>query len=180
MGGAGAATQPARLAAVDSGSVKALRARHLVKSFEGVDVLLLISAGYGEDDTVNPTSGVGSSAFYLAPRDKGDAWSEELAASGQQGAQRLLGVSQVIPPREKGLALNLADEPVVLRRRLMLAGDRPVEVTDSYYPASCHGRGDACGRTTGHRRVVDPGERVQSVPSRAGRGHTPALRPAPR
>lgn len=82
---------------------------------------------------------VGSTAWYVAPRQAGerDAWSEELAASGRRGAQRLREVAETTPPPEVEAALGLSPgEPVVVRRRTMLVDDQPVELTDSYYPRS--------------------------------------------
>lgn len=77
------------------------------------------------------------STSYLLPRAAGerDAWAVETAEHGQTGSQRLLDVSTGLAPRIVADALEVsADEPVVLRRRLMLVNDRPVEITDSYYP----------------------------------------------
>jgi DNA-binding GntR family transcriptional regulator len=80
---------------------------------------------------------VGSSQWYVAPRDAGqrDAWSAELAESGRRGAQRLREVAQVVPPAAVAAALKVSEQgEVVVRRRVMLVEDQPVELTDSYYP----------------------------------------------
>ncbi|SCL38215.1 UTRA domain-containing protein [Micromonospora pallida] len=64
-----------------------------------------------------------------------DAWKAEAAAGGGVGSQRLLEVAEVVAPAEVAAALGV--EPggmVVMRRRLMLFDDRPVELADSYYP----------------------------------------------
>lgn len=67
----------------------------------------------------------------------GDAWSAEAAASGRKGTQRLLEVRIAEPGDEVLAALGLPDgEQVVCRSRLMLLDDVPVEIADSFYPAS--------------------------------------------
>lgn len=85
----------------------------------------------------NHSDWVGSSASYISARAPGqpDAWSEELAITGRTGTQRLLEVIEVLPPSEVARALRLAaDDRTVVRRRVMLVDDRPIELTDSYYP----------------------------------------------
>ncbi|MGV9596082.1 GntR family transcriptional regulator [Streptosporangium sandarakinum] len=82
---------------------------------------------------------MGSSTSYLVPRSGGsvDAWSEELAARGESGSQRLLEVREVTPPAQVAESLGLsAGDTVIVRRRMMLVDERPVELTDSYYPSS--------------------------------------------
>lgn len=67
----------------------------------------------------------------------GDAWSAEAAAAGHRGTQRLLDVRVTEPIDEVRAALELpAGELVVCRSRLMLLDDVPVEIADSFYPAS--------------------------------------------
>ncbi|MER5317985.1 GntR family transcriptional regulator [Streptosporangium roseum] len=81
----------------------------------------------------------GSSASYLTPRSNGqvDAWSDELAAMGTTGSQRLTEVVELVPPTHVAESLRLPDGgTAVVRRRVMLVDDRPVELTDSYYPSS--------------------------------------------
>ncbi|WP_412541206.1 UTRA domain-containing protein [Longispora sp. K20-0274] len=75
---------------------------------------------------------------YLLPRSGGrpDAWAEELATAGLVGSQRLAEVAEIEAPTDVAAALDL--DPggrVVVRRRVMYVGERPVELTDSYYPA---------------------------------------------
>ncbi|MFE5482985.1 GntR family transcriptional regulator [Streptomyces sp. NPDC056527] len=75
---------------------------------------------------------------YLAPRERGqsDAWSDQASRRGRRGNQRLLEVAEVDPPEGVRLALQLADgERAVVRRRLILLDEEPVELADSYYPA---------------------------------------------
>lgn len=74
---------------------------------------------------------------YVVPRSPqaGDAWAEDAAQQGGVGAQRLLDVAEVVPTVEVAEALQMEPgAPVVVRRRLMLLNDQPVELTDSYYP----------------------------------------------
>lgn len=67
----------------------------------------------------------------------GDAWSAEAAEHGGTGTQKLLSVDEMAAPAAVAHMLGLApDEPVIVRRRLMLFDDHPVELTDSYYPAA--------------------------------------------
>ncbi|KOU50555.1 hypothetical protein ADK55_18610 [Streptomyces sp. WM4235] len=68
---------------------------------------------------------------YVLPNPEGqaDAWSRA------SGTQELLEVGEVIPPTDIAAALHLpGGEPAVIRRRLMRANGRAVELTDSYYP----------------------------------------------
>jgi GntR family transcriptional regulator len=76
-----------------------------------------------------------SSDPYLAQQD--DAWSAEAAGRGRVGTQQLLGVETVDADTQVRRALGLADtERAVVRRRLVLEDDHPVELADSYYPES--------------------------------------------
>lgn len=71
-----------------------------------------------------------------SPQDR-DVWSAEAAQHGGIGTQRLLEVGEVIPPAGIAEALQIEPRtPVVVRRRMMLLNDQPVELTDSYYPTS--------------------------------------------
>lgn len=81
---------------------------------------------------------VGEAQPYLAPRGAGeqDAWSTEAAAHGRRGGQRLLAVEEVDPPSPvRDFFRTEPGEAVVVRRRLILLDDEPVELADSYYPA---------------------------------------------
>lgn len=74
---------------------------------------------------------------YVLPAAHGqsDAWTRETG--GEQATQELTEVAEVVPPKAVADALGLAaSEKVVVRRRLMRRGGRPVELTDSYYPLS--------------------------------------------
>jgi GntR family transcriptional regulator len=67
----------------------------------------------------------------------GDAWATEAKAHGGKGTQRLVTVDTQPAPEAVASALRLQPgEQVVLRSRVMLLDDRPVELVDSYYPAS--------------------------------------------
>ncbi|MFJ5784224.1 GntR family transcriptional regulator [Streptomyces hydrogenans] len=80
---------------------------------------------------------IAETAPYLAPREPGrtDAWTEQAARRGRRGGQRLLHAGEVEAPDAVRTALGLpAGERVVVRRRLILLDDRPVELADSYYP----------------------------------------------
>ncbi|MBZ4322301.1 UTRA domain-containing protein [Streptomyces huiliensis] len=77
------------------------------------------------------------SARYLVPRGAGrpDAWAEEAAERKGRGGQRLLEAGVVEPPEAVARALQLADgERAVVRRRLVLLDDTPVEIVTSHYP----------------------------------------------
>ncbi|MFF7189659.1 UTRA domain-containing protein [Streptomyces sp. NPDC008222] len=81
---------------------------------------------------------MGEAQPYLTPRQAGerDAWSTEAAAHGRRGSQRLLAVEEVDPPDTVRAFLAIGPaEKVVVRRRLILLDDEPVELADSYYPA---------------------------------------------
>lgn len=81
---------------------------------------------------------MGDAQPYLTPRQagEGDAWGAEAAARGRRGTQRLLAVEEVDPPDSvrEFLSIGPTDRAVV-RRRLILLDDKPVEMADSYYPA---------------------------------------------
>jgi len=82
---------------------------------------------------------VSESAPYIRPRAGGssNAWTEEAARRGRHGGQKTLSVASIAPPEEVRAALGLArGEEVVVRRRLILLDNDPVELSDSYYPAA--------------------------------------------
>ena len=93
------------------------------------------------------TSGdwVSTSAPYVAPRGDGqrDAWAEEAEARGQRGSQRIVLAGEVPAPAEVAGPLGItAGAPVVIRQRVMYLGERPVELTDTYYPLAIAGGHD--------------------------------------
>ncbi|WP_309505448.1 GntR family transcriptional regulator [Streptomyces phytophilus] len=68
---------------------------------------------------------------------RGDAWAEEAARAGRRSSQRIVEVRELEPPPGVADALDLrSGDPVVVRRRIMYVDNRPVELTDSYYPAA--------------------------------------------
>lgn len=77
-----------------------------------------------------------SSDPYLVAQQH-DAWSAEAAGRGRVGTQQLLGVETVDADTQVRRALGLAASGrAVVRRRLILEADRPVELADSYYAES--------------------------------------------
>lgn len=76
----------------------------------------------------------GASAPYIRPN-QGDAWGKEAASQGRAGTQRILFAGEVAAPTEVATALRLPDgQPVILRQRLVLLDDTPVELASSYWP----------------------------------------------
>lgn len=85
----------------------------------------------------DPDAWISVSTPYVKPREAGapDAWFQEAADHGHVGTQRLLHVGEVQPPPRIAAALQVTPtDPVVVRRRLVLLDDEPVELVDSYYP----------------------------------------------
>lgn len=79
---------------------------------------------------------VSRSTAYVTPG-AGDAWMAEAEQRGAKGTQRLRDVAEVEPPRQVADDLAIPHgQPVVVRRRVMSLDDRPVELTDSYYPVT--------------------------------------------
>ena len=106
-----------------------------------------------------------SSTPYVTPQ-KGDAWAADAASRGKTGAQRILSVQTSDPPLEVQQALALpAGEQVVVRRRLILLDDQPVELADSYYPATI-----AAGTALAEDKKIRGG----AVTLLAELGHAPA------
>lgn len=78
----------------------------------------------------------GASAPYIRPN-QGDAWGDEAASQGRVGTQQILFAGETPAPAEVASALGTEEgQPVILRRRLILLDDVPVEIADSYWPAS--------------------------------------------
>ncbi len=97
----------------------------------------------------DPGRWVSLSQPYLGPRDPGqhDAWTDQAAQHGRKGTQRLVEVGEVSPPADVASALDIpAGQPVVVRRRVILLDDQPIELTDSYYPLPI-ARGTALAET---------------------------------
>lgn len=80
-----------------------------------------------------------SSDRYIKPQ-ADDAWASDAAAQGRKGTQQLLAVETMPATDEVREALTLQPGAhVVVRRRLIFADDQPVEIAESYYPASVAG-----------------------------------------
>ncbi|WP_060886610.1 UTRA domain-containing protein [Streptomyces caniscabiei] len=87
---------------------------------------------------MHANSWVSTSMPYLTPREngRGDAWTEEAAARGRRGTQRILYAGETAAPAEVAALLGSAEgEPVVVRRRLILLDDRPLQVDRMVMPA---------------------------------------------
>lgn len=106
-----------------------------------------------------PETWTSSSSTYLKPPDQDarDPWIASTASAGRVGSQRLLEVAEVEPPEDVTAALKLAAGAFcIVRRRLILLDDRPVELADSYYPSDIAG-GTALAE---HRKIRGGAPRV--------------------
>jgi GntR family transcriptional regulator len=78
---------------------------------------------------------VSGSYLPTPPPGATDRWTSEAADQGLTGTQEIVRVEEVTPPPEAAKALGLADGTrVILRQRVMLISDEPVELVESYYP----------------------------------------------
>ncbi len=78
------------------------------------------------------------SSRYLSVPSEGepDRWTTEGAADGRRADQRITFVGEVDPPDDVADSLRLPEAAkAVVRKRVMLFDDEPVELADSYYPA---------------------------------------------
>lgn len=67
--------------------------------------------------------------------DARNAWATEAQQHGHDGTHKLLAVQETDPSPAVVAALGLAlGESAIVRRRVMLLDQHPVELTDSYYP----------------------------------------------
>lgn len=85
-----------------------------------------------------PVARLGAQRFSRARRNasKG-AFAAEVEGLGMTPSQELLEVGEIEPPEHVAQLLNLAaGETVIVRRRRMLADDVPMQLADSYFPAS--------------------------------------------
>lgn len=85
---------------------------------------------------------VSTSMPYLAPRasGQGDTWSEEAAAKGRRGTQRIVHAGEVPASDEISGLLGVTEgEAVVVRRRVIELDGEPCELTDTYYPVHIAG-----------------------------------------
>ncbi|MFD9564390.1 UTRA domain-containing protein [Streptomyces sp. NPDC059994] len=107
----------------------------------------------------------GSSVPYISPNG-GDVWGKEAASQGRSGGQRILFAGRSPAPDAVAATFSLEPgAPVVLRRRLILLDDVPVELADSYWPL---------GVATG-TALASPGKVKGGAPTLlAELGYTPA------
>lgn len=111
-------------------------AQHAVKILKSEG---LLESQVGSGTRVRrPRPMIGVSASYLAPPEgePWPLWRDEAAKLGMKGAERLGKVRKIKAPDSVAHSLQL--EPgaeVVLRPRVMLLDDEPVQLVDSYYPA---------------------------------------------
>ncbi|MEE6264914.1 MULTISPECIES: UTRA domain-containing protein [Streptomyces] len=76
----------------------------------------------------------GTSTPYIKSG-QGDAWGKEAAQQGRSGTQRILAAGEARAPQAVTNALCLpATEGVIMRERLILLDEKPIEVAHSYWP----------------------------------------------
>lgn len=83
------------------------------------------------------SEGLHSSAPYVRAREKGerDAWTEETAARGRRGTQRIVHAREVPAPNDVAALLGSTEGGLVVeRRRVICLDEAATEVTDTYYP----------------------------------------------
>jgi GntR family transcriptional regulator len=86
---------------------------------------------------VSGSDWVHASAPYVRARKQGeqDAWSEETAAAGRSGTQRIVQAREISAPIEVSAPLGLAEgADVVERRRIIYLDGAATELTNTYYP----------------------------------------------
>lgn len=113
-----------------------------------------------------PVTRLGSHRFRRSTRNaSAGAFAAETEALGMTPSQELLEVGVIDPPEHVGKLLKLdKGEKVVVRRRRMLANDVPMQLADSYFPASW-ARGTALeeadsGPGGSYARVEEAGHRL--------------------
>ncbi|RBM05659.1 GntR family transcriptional regulator [Streptomyces sp. PT12] len=80
---------------------------------------------------------VHTSSPYVRPREEGqrDAWTEETAAQGRAGTQRIVRAEEVEAPTDVAEALAITPGAIVVeRRRVIYLDGEPTELTNTYYP----------------------------------------------
>jgi DNA-binding GntR family transcriptional regulator len=79
---------------------------------------------------------IGSSTPYIEGG-HGDAWGKEAADQGRKGTQRILAAEEGPAPLAIAFALDVpAGSPVIVRQRLILLDDSPIELAYSYWPTA--------------------------------------------
>lgn len=99
----------------------------------------LVDTRLGTGLFVRPKRPVLQVASYLTARADGSraTWSSEVDRQGYQATQEITEVGTVQAPPDVAERLNLtAGDPTIVRRRILLVDDIPVQLSDSYYPAS--------------------------------------------
>lgn len=78
-----------------------------------------------------------SSRYVSVPPDGGrDRWTTEGEKDGRRADQTIIFVGEVAPPDDVMYNLGLSDSgTAIVRKRVLLLDDEPVELSDSYYPA---------------------------------------------
>lgn len=82
---------------------------------------------------------VSASAPYVAPRHTGasDAWTEESAKHGRKGGQKLTFAGEIPAPSEVAEVFGIEEGGAsIARKRVITLDGEPIELTDTYYPAS--------------------------------------------
>jgi GntR family transcriptional regulator len=78
---------------------------------------------------------VSSQYLSVPPEGERDRWTTEGAKQGRRADQRITFVGEVEPPEEVADNLRLPEAgTAVVRKRVMLLDDEPVELVESYYP----------------------------------------------
>ncbi|MEW1630800.1 GntR family transcriptional regulator [Streptomyces sp. NPDC089173] len=116
----------------DTSNVTIQRALGILKA-EG---LLVGKAGKGVFVRDNAPQSISPTSF-MAPSESGQPyrWISEAAKNGRRASNRMLDVTEVVPPKRVREILGLpADGLAVLRSRVGLLDDNPAELVDSYYP----------------------------------------------
>lgn len=109
-------------------AVRTLKAEGLVESVVGRGVFVRAK---------RPWRAVSARYPFVPAEGERDHWTTEAEKDGRSVDQRITFVGEVDPPDDVADSLRLAEmEKAVVRRRVMLLDDDPVELVDAYYPAS--------------------------------------------
>lgn len=157
---------------MDRHKVSNATAQHAIKILKA-EGLVVSQTGSGTRVRLRPRM-VGVSSSYLAPAEgeKWPLWRDIAKAQGMTGTERLGRVRKAVAPDDVATALGLTGgSEVILRSRVMLLDDEPVQTVVSYYPAALangtplelptkiHGGAYAVLHHLGHR----PAEFTESV-----------------
>lgn len=108
-------------------AVQTLKAEGLVESMVGRGVFVRPKL---------PWRVVSSRYLSVPPEGERDRWTSEGEKDGRRADQQITFVGEVDPPDDVADNLRLPDAAkAVVRRRVMLLDDDPVELADTYYPA---------------------------------------------